>query len=60
MDILTNTSWTPAMTIELLIPTIISVIHDGGAELDDSRVGKCYGFSEAKSAFDRLRRAHHW
>ena len=60
MESLTPSGWTSAITVEGLFAEILSVIWQGGARIDRTRIGHWYSIDEAKSAFERVARHHGW
>eukprot|EP01119_Soliformovum_irregulare_P013837 TRINITY_DN3718_c0_g1_i1.p1 TRINITY_DN3718_c0_g1~~TRINITY_DN3718_c0_g1_i1.p1 ORF type:complete len:358 (+),score=94.41 TRINITY_DN3718_c0_g1_i1:130-1074(+) len=59
MEVLTNKGWSPANTIEAMIVSIRAQLIEGGARLDPSNKHD-YTEAEARDAFDRMVREHHW
>lgn len=59
MEILTQSGWSSASTIESLIITIKSQIIEGGGRLSPN-FDKPYSLQEAKEAFDRAAKSHGW
>lgn len=60
MESLTPSGWSSARSIEGLFVEILSIILQGGARLDKTRLGHCYSFDEAKAAYERVARHHGW
>ena len=60
MESLTPTGWSSARSIESLFIEILSVILQGGGQLDNSRIGHQYSIQEARSAFERVAKHHGW
>jgi ubiquitin-conjugating enzyme E2 Q len=58
-ELLTNSGWTAANTIEAVIVSIRAQFLEGGARLDLSNT-RDYSENEAKEAFDRMVQVHGW
>mmetsp|Transcript_18010 Transcript_18010/g.20045 ORF Transcript_18010/g.20045 Transcript_18010/m.20045 type:complete len:105 (+) Transcript_18010:188-502(+) len=59
MELLTNSGWTAANTVEAVIMSIRAQLMDGNARLDLSNRSD-YSLAEAKEAFNRMVRTHGW
>lgn len=60
MESLTPSGWSSVRSIEGLFVEILSIILQGGARVDKSRLGHCYSYDEARAAFERVARHHGW
>jgi len=60
MEILTNSGWSPATSIESIIVSIRAQLVAGGARLDPARLKEEYTEAEAKAAYDRMVKEHGW
>jgi ubiquitin-protein ligase len=60
MESLTPAGWSSARSVEGLFIEILSIILQGGARLDKTRLGHCYSAQEAKAAFERVAKHHGW
>lgn len=60
MESLTPSGWSSARSIEGLFVEILSIILQGEARLDKTRLGHTYSYEEAKAAYERVARDHGW
>jgi len=60
MESITPAGWSSARSIEGIFIEILSIILQGGARLDKTRLGHCYSVHEARSAFERVAKQHGW
>ena len=60
MESLTPSGWSSVRSIEGLFVEILSIILQGEARLDKSRLGHTYSYAEARSAYERVARHHGW
>eukprot|EP01089_Gocevia_fonbrunei_P009538 TRINITY_DN21869_c0_g1_i1.p1 TRINITY_DN21869_c0_g1~~TRINITY_DN21869_c0_g1_i1.p1 ORF type:complete len:337 (+),score=67.29 TRINITY_DN21869_c0_g1_i1:39-1013(+) len=58
-ELLTNTGWSPANTVEAVLVNIRANLIEGGARIDFSNKHD-YTEAEAKDAFERMRQQHGW
>lgn len=59
-ELLTNTGWSPALSIENLLVTLKCNITEGNGRIDPQKYNIPYSLDEAKEAFNRVARRYGW
>lgn len=60
MELLTESGWSPANSIEMVLVQIVHAIMEGGGRIDKTKGLQEYSAREAQEAFNRVAATHGW